>query len=461
MGKARVRVGAGWLFAAAAASAGGSAHAAPPSLQDAIGDPEDFKLSGTTRVRYEVLDGQPRTGLPAEDEQLAWRTTLFAEYDAGPIRIGGEIYDSRVYLVTPGDALSSNEVNALELVQAYVAADLDVPFGKGSKLSLQAGRFVLNLGSRRLVAADDYRNTTNGYTGLNVGARAPGGVDLTAFYVLPQVRLPDDRARLEAQQVRWDRESFDLQLWGGTIAWPKALAGATLELGYVGFFERDRPDLPTRDRNLDSFSLRLIRNPAAGKADFEIEGIYQIGTTRTGTAAAAPVQDVRATFFHADAGYSFAGAARLRLTLEYDRASGDGAGGSYGRFDTLFGMRRAELAPAGIYNAVGRANLEALGLRAEVAPSSRWDGFAAARALWLANRTDSFSTSGVRDLSGAAGRFAGHQFEARLRYWLVRDFLRAEVNALYLAKGRFLREAPNAPATGDTRYLTTGVTVSF
>ena len=30
----------------------------------------------------------------------------------------------------------------------------------------QAGRFTLNLGSRRLVAADDYRNATNGYTGL-------------------------------------------------------------------------------------------------------------------------------------------------------------------------------------------------------------------------------------------------------------------------------------------------------
>jgi hypothetical protein len=36
-------------------------------------------------------------------------------------------------------------------------------FGPGSKLGFQAGRFTLNLGSRRLVAADDYRNTTSGY----------------------------------------------------------------------------------------------------------------------------------------------------------------------------------------------------------------------------------------------------------------------------------------------------------
>jgi hypothetical protein len=449
-----------WLAIVGGAWAG-FARAEPPSLQAAIGNPEGFKLSGSVRARYEVLDGQPRVGLPEEDEQFALRTTLAAEYKAGPVRVGAELYDSRVWLVSPGDALTSNEVNTLELVQAYVAADIAEPLGKGSKLSLQAGRFVLNLGSRRLVAADDYRNTTNGYTGLRADLRTGQGLEATAIYVLPQVRLPDDRPGLEAHRVRWDRESFDLQLWGGLVAQPRAFAGATLELGYFGLLERDRPDLPTRNRDLDSFSLRLIRPPAVGKADFEVEGIYQTGTIRTGTALSAPVQDVRANFVHADAGYSFAGPARLRLSLEYDRASGDRAGGTYGRFDTLFGMRRAELAPAGIYAAVGRANIETLGLRAELAPKGRWDAFMAARALWLAERTDSFSTTGVRDPSGAAGRFAGHQLEARVRYWLVPDFLRAEANGVYLAKGRFLRDAPNAPATGDTRYLTAGVTATF
>jgi hypothetical protein len=54
-----------------------------------------------------------------------------------------------------------NEVNALEMVQAFVEARAPDLLGKGSIASLQAGRFLLNLGSRRLVAADDYRNTTN------------------------------------------------------------------------------------------------------------------------------------------------------------------------------------------------------------------------------------------------------------------------------------------------------------
>jgi hypothetical protein len=437
------------------------ATAEAPTLQSALGNPDDLRVSGSVRLRYETLDGQPRAGLPESDEQLALRSTLFAEYDTGVVRVGGELYDSRAWLHEPGDALSANEVNTLELVQAYLAADLDDALGEGSKLSVQAGRFTLNLGSRRLVAADDYRNTTNSYTGLRTDLRTAGGTTATAIYVLPQIRLPDDRSSLEDQATQWDRESFDLQLWGGYIARPDVIAGALVEVGYFGLAEDDWAGHPTRNRNLDSFSARAIRDPKAGRLDFEVEGIYQTGTIRTSTAPTAAQQDVSAWFVHADAGYSFAGPAKLRVSAEYDRASGDGPGGTYGRFDTLFGMRRADLAPAGIYNAIGRANIETVGVRAEVAPTARWDAFGAYRAMWLADRTDSFSTTGVRDATGASGSFAGHQLEARMRYWLVPSFLRAEVNAVWLKKGRFLKTAPNAPSPGDTTYLAAGVTATF
>lgn len=433
----------------------------PPTLQAAIGNPQDFRISGSTRLRYEVLDGQPRAGFRDKDAQLDLRTTLFGEYDPGVFRIGAELYDSRAWLDRPGSAIGPNEVNTLELVQAYVGADIAEPFGKGSKLGVQAGRFTLNLGSRRLVAADDYRNTTNGYTGLRVDLGLAGGINATAIYVLPQVRLPDDLPSVRDQKVKWDRESFDLQLWGGLISRQNTIGNAALEIGYFGLLERDWPGHPTRNRNLDTFTARVIRDPKVSQFDFELEGAYQVGEVRTGTSPTAPEQEVSAWFVHADAGYLFPGKAKLRLALEYDRASGDAPGGKYGRFDTLFGMRRADLAPAGIYNAVGRANIETIGLRAEIAPSRRWDAFAAYRPMWLAEKTDSFSTSGVRDVTGASGSFAGHQIEARFRYWVIPSFLRAEVNALWLAKGRFLRDAPNAPDTGDTHYLSTALTATF
>ncbi|MBO9519804.1 MAG: alginate export family protein, partial [Porphyrobacter sp.] len=281
------------------------ARAEAPTLQAAIGNPDDFKLSGSARLRYEALDGQPRVGFRDEDEQLDLRTTLFAEYDTGVIRIGAEMYDSRAWLAKPDSPISTNEVNTFELVQAYLAADFSNPFGEGSRSSLQVGRYTLNLGSRRLVAADDYRNTTNGYTGLRADLRTRGGTTAAAIYVLPQFRLPDDLPSVLDNDTQWDRESFDLQLWGGLIARPKTIAGATAEIGYFGLHERDWANHANRNRDLDTFSARLIRDPKAGQIDFEVEGIYQTGDIRASTAPNAAVLDVSAWFIHADAGYTF------------------------------------------------------------------------------------------------------------------------------------------------------------
>jgi hypothetical protein len=83
------------------------------------------------------------------------------------------------------------------------------------------------------------------------------------------------------------------------------------------------------------------------------------------------------------------------------------------------------------------------------------------RDLWLADATDTFASTGVRDKTGASGRHAGVQVEARARRWLIPDRLRLEAGAAYLAKGRFLTDAPNAPKTGDTRYGYMDLAVSF
>lgn len=439
----------------------GAEEASPPTLQAAIGNPDNLKVSGSIRVRYEALDGQFRPGFDARDDLWSIRSTLFAEWNDGPIRIGGEIFDSRAYDTDAGSVLTTGEVNALELVQAYVGADVAEPFGKGSRLSLQAGRFTMNLGSRRLVAADDYRNTTNSYTGVRADLRLADRTNATVFYTLPQQRRPDGFADLRRNKVAFDREDWSLRLFGGYVARPVGKHQILAEMGYVRLQEFDRPARPTRNRDLHSVSARLIAEPKAGRADFEVEGIYQFGELRSGLATNAARLDAAAWFIHADIGYMFPSDWKPRLSIEYDRASGDRPGGRFTRFDTLFGMRRADLAPAGIYAALGRTNIETIGLRAEATPTRRLDFFVNARALWAASRTDSFSTTGVRDPSGASGRFAGYQLEGRTRYWLIPRFLRAEANAVILAKRGILRDAPNAPGNGNTIYFSGAISASF
>jgi len=432
--------------------------AAPALAQE---KPDGLSVTGAVRVRLETIDGQARAGFNQTDMLLNTRTNILAEYKANTVRIGVELFDSRVWGGNAGTPITTNEVDALEPVQAYVAADLDGAFGKGTKLSLTAGRMALNLGSRRLVAADDYRNTTNGYTGVRVDFVAPGGVRATLIYTLPQLRLPEDPESLRDAKIQLDRENFDLVLWGGQLSRAKALGHAMVELSYFHLGERDVPGRPTRDRSLDTFGGRIIAEPRAGAFDYEVEVFYQRGGISASFAPTALRQAVSASFIHADLGYSFVGAWKPRLSLELDRASGDKPGGRFSRFDTLYGMRRTDLAPAGLYNAVARANIMTPGIRLEVAPSKRLDAFAAYRAMWLASDRDSFSTTGVRDASGRSGDFAGHQLEGRVRYWLVPARLRFEFDGLLLAKGRFLRAAPNAPRSGWTRYGSFNLSVSF
>lgn len=437
------------------------AQAQPPTLQAVIGNPDDFRLSGSVRLRFESLDGEPRAGLADHDEQLALRTIISAEYHHQALRVGVELYDSRAWLAPPVSSISANDVNTFEPVQAYFGIDLGAALGKGSDTRLTAGRMTLNLGSTRLVSSDEYRNDTNGYTGLRADLKTRDGTTATLIYVLPQIRLPNDQPSVRRGAVQLDRETTDLQLWGGIVDRPRTLGAASAELTYVHLQETSTPQLPSRARHLDTFGARIYRAPAQGKWDFEIEAYHQAGSIAATVTPGAARQAVAANFARAFVGYSVPGPLNLHLSANYDYASGDRPGGRYNRFDTLFGSRRGDLSPAGIYAVVGRANISSPGARAEIAPGKRFDAFLCYRALYLDAAEDAFSTSGVRDATGRSGRFAGHQIDSRVRYWLVPGVLRAEADATVLIKGRFLQTAPNAPRTGNTRYLSTAISAFF
>ena len=249
-------------------------------------------------------------------------------------------------------------------------------------------------------------------------------------------------------------------LWGRLVSRARALGSIMIEGSFFHLGERDALDRPTRDRSLDTASVRLLRDPTPAHIDGEVEVIGQHGHVSASLAPTARRHDVRAWFVRADAGYTLNDPWKTWVSFEYDHASGDKPGGSYGRFDTLFGMRRADLAPAGLYNAISRSNLISAGVRVETVPNKCTDLMATLHPMWLAAREDSFSSTSVRDASGQVGRFAGTQFDGRVRH-LATPWLRLEVDAVVLAKGRFLREAPNAPAKRWTRYFFLNATATF
>ena len=137
----------------------------PWRLSNALKRSDTFVLSGAHRSRYEALDGQFRTGGIGKDDIFVTRTTLKAQLNINKSRVVAELMDSRQHLADGGSPLNTTIVNSLELLQAYIA--FKFPYTGRGVIQLQLGRHTMDLGSRRLVARNLYRNTINNFTGIN------------------------------------------------------------------------------------------------------------------------------------------------------------------------------------------------------------------------------------------------------------------------------------------------------
>lgn len=435
--------------------------ATPAGAQVPPRAPAGFDVSANVRLRYETITGEARAGVPADEASTQLRSMLHASYRAGPLTLSASLFDSRALDAPIPSALSTSEVNAFEPVEAYAALDFGDAARKGLYGRLALGRQTAELQSRRLIANDDFRNTTNGFTGVRLDLADGARWSLTAFYFLPQQRLPDDAAALRKGHAILDREGFDTRLWGATLARPHLLGRIDGDVGVYRLEERDRPGRATRDRRLTTVTARLLAPPATGRFDGEVEFIGQTGSIAANATPGAPRLGVRAWFGHARIGYKWGGGWAPHVMIEADYASGDRRDGTFRRFDTLYGMRRADFAPAGLYSTVSRSNLIAVGPRLEATPWRRADALLTIKKLWLASARDAFGSTGVIDPSGRSGRDAGWQADARVRYWAIPRRLQLEADGVFLAKGQFLADAPNRSTNRDTAYLALNASVFF
>lgn len=440
--------------------------ASDAAAEEASAEQPRISVRGQQRSRYESLDNQfrPGSGLSTDDVVLALQTSLFVDAGRGRVKFTGEIMDVRHELNDEGSLVNTTMVNALEPLQAYATVSFPDLFLDGSTSTLKAGRFTMDIGRRRFVSRAGFRNTVNSFAGIDWQWRAQDGRNARAFVVDPMRILPGSRDELLDNDFELDRGNRDTHFAGLFYQFRPLPSRDRLEIYWYGLDQGNRPNNDALPRDLDSFGFRAFRPTAKGMWSYEIDTLWQTGES-SATAAGVTRRDLDhdAEFFHWEVGYAFEAAWSPVLLLQFDSASGDEDpfDGRNEGFDTLFGERRFDFAPQGIWGAFARGNLRTPGLRLTMAPKPRWQTMLSYRKFELESARDAWSGVGLRDVTGQAGRSIGRQLEGSATWSAIKDRLSLEAGFAHLWAGRFVRTTSGANFRGDPSYFYLTLTTSF
>lgn len=440
------------LGAGVAQAQGGSA-----SPDSAASTPERFSVSGSFRLRYESMDNTYRLIGPKRDEILVSRLLVHAKIKGDKFYGGFELQDSRGWLHDDLTPVGTDDVNALEPLQTYIGY-------KSDNLDIQAGRITMDVGSRRFVARNRTRNTLNSFTGVRARWSNPDGIDLDAFLTMPVARLPDnlERQRLLDNEFELDQEHAERIFWGVHLSDLGVSSRFDTDLYLIGIQENDRPGFPTRNRDFVTVGARALQSGDTWAC--EVEAAVQHGKNRaTLLPTDATDLDHRAWFAHLEVSRKMQGDWDPHVILRFDYASGDDDpdDDEFNRFDTLYGARRWEFGPTGIYGALARSNIVSPGVALRSKPSASTDLRIDYRPAWLASKRDVMPTAALRDPDGLSGSFIGHQVDLRWRWWSDSRKVTVDFTAAYLWKGEFLENAPGTPPYGNTAYAYISTSLAF
>lgn len=409
----------------------------PIRLDDHLGTPAWLTVSGQHRTRFESLNNQFRANpaLRNTEDQLANRSLLRVDYRRERWGATLEGIDGRMFGTHADSFADTTTVNTLDLLQAYVS------WQPAEGHTLAAGRWTMDLGSRRLVARNEYRNTINSFVGLRWDYVGEDGYEAGAFWSMPTIRRPSDRrptGRMDLvdNEHDWDTQSSDTQFFG-VHAQKRIDAGSTGQVYLLGFDDTRG----TADEQIWTLGFRYYRPAKPGKLFGEVEAAYQFGESGP--------DDIDAHFVHGSIGYTCDCPMEPGVRLAIDLATGDDGDSDEGRFNTLFGARRFEYGPTGIWGAIGRRNLISPEVRFSLRPTPTTWVLLAVRDIRLESSSDAWVEAG--DNTGE-GKHVGTQTECRLRWEPCRDNLRFETGGAYLAGGNY-RETSTTGRSSDARYF--------
>jgi hypothetical protein len=399
-------------------------------LKSALGLPSWLDLAVDQRTRFELLSGPFRPEEPDTQSQLALRTRLRVGIDGpGPLRFLAELQDARVFGDKPLDFLLT-QIDTLDVLQLFVSAETADLLGSGLRADIHVGRLTMDFGSRRLVARNRFRNATNSFDGIHLQIGDGQAWRVRAFLTRPVL----------LEEGYFDNDSSAKQRFWGVALEDKRIRWLNLDAYYFGLRGQ------RIDREFHTFGLRGYRPAQLQQLDYEIELIGQFGELLG--------EDHSAFAGHAELGYTLDLPWSPRLVGQFDYASGtaDPGGGESHTFVFLFGARRFDLVPTGIFGPFRRSNILSPGVRLVVSPHPKVEAELKVRYWELAQARDRFVGTFLQDPTGASGRNLGTDIELRVR-WKPTPWLAVEAGYDHWFKGSYLDRVPNASSTRDSDYV--------
>lgn len=365
-----------------------------------------------------------------------------------PLRAVVEFQDSRSY----NDLYekSTNDVNEFELIQGYGELYFKNALGFNRPISIRGGRQTLELLDRRLLAANEFRNTTNNFEGVRVRfGKKQNDWDLDTFAVQPIERL----------KYKFDRPDEKTWIYGGVLSIKNWSDYFTLQPYFIGRKQNGDLSNPQQsqrlpDKDIYAPGLRVYGVIGDTGWDFDADINKQFGrsgalkTNKKGITTQT-MQQHSALAYDIEVGYSPDLEWKPRFSVFYGYGSGDKNPNDNinQKFDAFYGFNQ----PWSRNDYFSWDNIHAPKGRIQFSPYKDVKVETGYNAYWLDSQTAPWERANLQDKTGKSGSFLGHEFDIRLLHKL-NPYVEWSTSYAYFSPGDFTRKQnkePNGPFTSQ------------
>jgi hypothetical protein len=430
---------------------------------DAFSDVDWLDIGLDYRFRYEVRDNDFRRNRDTIDEPFLLRARGFVAIKniLDPLRFTLEVEDARRNHSQFTRTFDTRDVNYVEPIQAYAELYFEETplgkddFGNDRSISLRAGRQAFESVDRRLIARNDWRNTTNSFQGIRTTlGQQKSDWQIDFFALKPTQRLTNQLDQVDHAQ----------DFYGVIADWRRWSEIITLQpYYYLLKQEGDEVKYDVNgvaavanakiDREIHTAGLRVYGVVNNSGWDYDANYVQQWGHQDRLSNAGVFVADLDhdAYSYNAEIGYSFNHRWKPRLSVFYGFASGDNnsTDGKNNRFDRLFGFSR----PWSNNDYIQMENIVTPKLRAEFEPQVSWlPGFKVDTGYsWyrLDSAKDRWGGAGLRDITGQSGKEIGEEMDVRVRF-PINQYMSANLGYVHFWAGDFTQSIARNGSIGST-----------